>query len=177
MNRLPDMGTPRCEVLSSPKQVREVLETSEHAEQVALDVQTEGPGAVGATLAGVSLCFEPGTAYQAPLGPKDTDSNTILQELRPLLGADGPPKVMHDAKPGLIVLAQRGVETGTPAFDTLLAAFLLDGKAHGLEDLIADKLGLSAREGAAKGSEEGTRNVCARADAVLRLGAILDAEL
>jgi DNA polymerase-1 len=171
------MGTPRCEVLSSPKQVREVLETSEHAEQVALDVQTEGPGAVGATLAGVSLCFEAGTAYQAPLGPKDTDSDTILQELRPLLGADGPPKVMHDAKPGLIVLAQRGVETGTPAFDTLLAAFLLDGKTHSLEDLIADKLGLSAQEGVAKGSEEGTRNVCARADAVLRLGGLLEAEL
>src|SRR5829696_208689 len=178
MNRLPDMGTPRCEVLSSPKQVREVLEASEHAEQVALDVQIEGPGAVRSTLAGVSLCFEPGVAYQAPLlGPKDTDSDTILQELRPLLGADGPPKVMHDAKPGLIVLAQRDVDTGTPAFDTLLAAFLLDGKAHGLEDLIADKLGLSPREGAAKGSEERTRTVCARADAVLRLGAILGAEL
>jgi DNA polymerase-1 len=171
------MGTPRCEVLSSSKQVREVIETSEHAQQVALDVQTEGPGAVGAALAGVSLCFEPGAAYQAPLGPKDTHSETILQELRPLLGADGPPKVMHDAKPGLIVLAQRGVDVGTPAFDTLLAAFLLDGKAHDLEDLIADKLGLSPREGAANGSEERTRNVCARADAVLRLGAILDAEL
>ena len=171
------MGTPRCEVLSSSKQVREVIETSEHAQQVALDVQTEGPGAVGAALAGVSLCFEPGAAYQAPLGPKDTHSDTILQELRPLLGADGPPKVMHDAKPGLIVLAQRGVDVGTPAFDTLLAAFLLDGKAHDLEELIADKLGLSPREGAANGSEERTRNVCARADAVLRLGAILDAEL
>jgi DNA polymerase I len=177
MNRLPDMGTLRCEVLSSPKQVREVLEASEHAEQVALDVQSAGPGAVGATLAGVSLCFEPGAAYQVPLGPKDTDSDTILQELRPLLGVDGPPKVMHDAKPGLIVLAQRGVDTGTPAFDTLLAAFLLDGKAHGLEDLIADKLSLSARERAAKAREGRTRNVCARADAVLRLGAILEAEL
>jgi DNA polymerase I len=177
MNRLPDMGTPRCEVLSSPKQVREVLETSENAEQVALDVQTEGPGAIRSTLAGVSLCFEPGAAYHAPLGPKHTESDTILQELRPLLGADGPPKVMHDAKPGLIVLAQRGVDTGTLAFDTLLAAFLLDGRAHGLEDLIAEKLGLSPREEAAKGSEERTRNVCARADAVLRLGAILDAEL
>src|SRR5919112_1314025 len=177
MNRLPHMGTPRCEVLSSSKQVREVLETSKHAEQVALDVQTEGPGAAGATLAGISLCFEPGAAYQAPLGPKDTDSDTILQELRPLLGVDGPPKVMHDAKPGLIVLAQRGVDIGTPAFDTLLAAFLLDGKAHGLEDLIADKLGLSPREQAAKAREGRTRNVCARADAVLRLGAILEAEL
>ena len=171
------MGTPRCEVLSSPKQVREVLETSEHAERVALDVQTEGPGAVGATLAGVSLCFEPGAAYQASLGPKDTNSDAILQELRPLLGADGPPKVMHDAKTGLIVLAQRAVDAGTPAFDTLLAAFLLDGKAHDLEDLIAERLGLSTRGRVAKGSEERTRNFCARADAVLRLGAILEAEL
>src|ERR687898_2165799 len=177
MNRLPDMGTPRCEVLSSPKQVREVLETSENAEQVALDVQTEGPGAIRSTLAGVSLCFEPGAAYHAPLGPKHTESDAILQELHPLLGADGPPKVMHDAKPGLKVLAQRGVDTGTPAFDTLLAAYLLDGKAHSLEELIADKLGLSLRGRAAKGSEERTRTVCARADAVLRLGAILDAEL
>jgi DNA polymerase-1 len=177
MNRLPDMGTPRCEVLSSPKQVREVLETSEHAERVALEVQTEGPGAVGATLAGVSLCFEPGAAYQAPLGLKDTNSDAILQELRPLLGADGPPKVMHDAKTGLIVLAQRAVDAGTPAFDTLLAAFLLDGKAHGLEDLLAERLGLSTRGRVAKGSEERTRNFCARADAVLRIGAILEAEL
>jgi DNA polymerase I len=177
MNRLPDMGTPRCEVLSSPKQVREVLETSEQAEQVALDVQSGGPGAVGTTLAGVSLCFEPGAAYHAPLDPKDTDSDTILQELRPLLGADGPPKVMHDAKPGLMILARRGVEAGTPAFDTLLAAFLLDGKAHGFEDLIADKLGLSPQQRAARGSEERTLNACARVEAVLRLGGLLEAQL
>jgi DNA polymerase I-like protein with 3'-5' exonuclease and polymerase domains len=91
----------------------------------------------------------------------------MLQELRPLLGADGPPKVMHDAKPGLMVLTQRGVETGTLAFDTLLAAFLLDGKAHTLEELIADRLGLSPGERAARGSQERTRNVCARAGAVL----------
>ena len=64
MNWMPDIGTLRCEILSSPKQVREVLETSEHSEQAALDVQSAGPGAVGATLAGVSLCFEPGVAYK-----------------------------------------------------------------------------------------------------------------
>ena len=64
----------------------------------------------------------------------------MLQQLRPLLGADGPPKVMHDAKSGLMVLAQRGVKTGTPAFDTQLAAFLLDGNVYDLEDLIADRL-------------------------------------
>ena len=106
MNSPPDMVTPRCEVLLSPKRVREVMDASERAEQVALDLQAEGSGAVGAVLAGVSFCFEPGAAYHAPLSPEEVDSDAILQELRPLLGADGPPKVMHDAKPGLMVLAQ-----------------------------------------------------------------------
>jgi DNA polymerase-1 len=177
MNSRPNRVTPRCEVLTSPKQTRKVLEAFERTEQVALDVQTEGPGAVGAILAGVSFCFEPGAAYLAPLGPEELDSEGMLQELRPLLGTDGPPKVMHDAKPGLMVLAQRGVKTGTPAFDTLLAAFLLDGKAYGLEDLIAERLGLSAEEREARGSEERTRHVCTRVEAVLRLGGLLEAEL
>ena len=55
----PDKLTLRCEVLSFPKQVRETLKTSERAEQVALGIHAQGPGAVGATLAGVSFCFEP----------------------------------------------------------------------------------------------------------------------
>src|SRR5215212_1604437 len=158
----PHKITLRCEVLSYPKQVREILRTSERAVQVALDVQTEGPGAVGAILAGVSICFEPGTAYLALLGSEDTNSERMLRQLRPLLGADGLPKVMHDAKSGLMVLAQRGTKTGTPAFDTLLAAFLLDGKAYDLEDLIADRLGPLAEKREVRGSEDGTRSACAR---------------
>jgi DNA polymerase-1 len=172
MDRLPEMETPRYEVLSSLKQVREMLKATERAQLVALDVQAEGKGAVGATLTGVSLCLEPGHVYHAPIGPEGTDRDAILRELRPLLGVSSAPKVMHDSKPGLVVLAQRGVEPGTPSFDTLLAAFLLDGKAYGLGDLITERLGLTAREG-----QERTRNLCARVDAVLRLGGLLEAEL
>ena len=178
MNPPPDRVTPRCEVLSSPEHTRKVLETFGRAGRVALDVQAEGSGAVGATLAGVSFCFEAGAAYHAPLGPEEVDGEGMLRELRPLLDAGGPPKVMHDAKPGLMVLAQRGVESGAPAFDTLLAAFLLEGRAQSLEDLIADRLGLSPPgELAARGGEGRIRNLCARAAAVLRLGGLLEAEL
>ena len=61
------------------------------------------------------------------------------------------------------------MKTGTPTFDTLLAAFLLGGKADDLEDLIADRLGLSAEERAARGSEERARQACSRAEVMLRL--------
>jgi DNA polymerase-1 len=173
----PDKLTLRCKMLSFPKQVREILKTFERVERVALVVQAQGPGAVGATIVGVSLCFVPGIAYHAPLGPEEIDSEGMLQELRSLLSADGPPKVMHDAKPGLVVLAQRGVKAGTPAFDTLLAAFLLDGKARDLEDLIADRLRPLADKREAGGSEVGTPSVCAQVEAVLRLGGLLETEL
>jgi len=171
------METPRYEVLSSLKLVREMLKATERAQLVALDIQAEGTGAVGATLIGISLCFEPGHVYHAPLGPEGTDSDAILRELRPLLGVSSAPKVMHDSKPGLVVLAQRGVEPGAPSFDTLLAAFLLDGKAYGLEDLITERLGLTAGESKAKEGQKRARNLCARVDAVLRLGGLLEAEL
>jgi DNA polymerase-1 len=105
MDRLPEMEKPRYEVLSSLKQVREMLKAIERAQLVALDVQAEGTGAVGATLIGVSLCFGPGHVYYAPLGPEGTDSDAILRELRPLLGVTSAPKVMHDSKRGLVVLA------------------------------------------------------------------------
>src|SRR5215218_5823491 len=177
MDRLPEMETPRHEVLSSLKQVREMLKATEGAQLVALDVQAEGTGAVGATLTGVSLCFEPGHVYHAPLGPEGTDSDAILRELRPLLGVSSAPKVMHDSKPGLMVLAQRGVELGAPSFDTLLAAFLLDGRAYPLEDLITERLGLTVGEGTARGGQERTRNLCTRVDALLHLGGLLGAEL
>src|SRR5215207_5352348 len=177
MDRLPEMETPRYEVLSSLKQVREMLKATERAQLVALDIQAEGTGAVEATLIGISLCFEPGHVYHAPLGPEGTDSDAILRELRPLLGVSSAPKVMHDSKPGLVVLAQRGVEPGAPSFDTLLAAFLLDGKAYGLEDLITERLGLTAGESKAKEGQKRARNLCARVDAVLRLGGLLEAEL
>src|SRR3712207_3057442 len=73
---------PRCEVLSSPEQAREVLETSKRAGQVALDVETEGPGAIGGALAGVSFCFEPGLAYHALLGPEEADGEVDRKSTR-----------------------------------------------------------------------------------------------
>jgi DNA polymerase I len=155
----------RCEVLSSPERVREVLEANRDAGRVALELEPEGTEAVGAALAGVGLCFEPGSAYYVPLGVSEPEA--LLDELRPLLGPDGPPKVAHDAKFGLVVLGQRGVEIGPPGFDTLIAAFLLDGRSAELEELAATRLG----------AEEQLGRTCARADSILRLCWLFEAEL
>ncbi|HSL01025.1 MAG TPA: DNA polymerase [Rubrobacteraceae bacterium] len=154
----------RCETLSSPDALHEALEGGG---RVALDLQTAGSGRAGATLAGVGLCFEPGVAYHVSLGSDAANDGTWLRELRPALGAGG----LHDAKPGLVALGRRGLEVEAPAFDTLLAAFLLDGRAYELEELLADRLGEELTVG------DGAERACARAEGVLRLGGPLAAEL
>jgi hypothetical protein len=58
MNSPPDMMMPRCEVLTSPNQAREVLETSGRAEQVALDVDAHVSGAYGESDVTLSLSVE-----------------------------------------------------------------------------------------------------------------------
>ena len=167
----------RCEVLSSPERVREVLEANRNAGRVALELEAEGTEAVGAALAGIGLCFEPGSAYYVPLGVSEPEAQ--LDELRPLLGPSGPPRVAHDAKFGLVVLRRRGVEAGQPGFDTLLAAFLVDGRSAELEELAATRLGAEAteRSAARAGAQQRARRTCARADGILRLCGLFEAEL
>ena len=152
-------------MLSSPERVREVLEANRNAGRVALELEAEGTEAVGAALAGIGLCFEPGSAYYVPLGVSEPEA--LLDELRPLLAPGGPARVAHDAKFGLVVLRRRGVEVGQPGFDTLLAAFLVDGRSAELEELAATRLGAEAtreRTAARAGAQERARRTCARAD-------------
>ena len=161
-------------MLSSPGRVRQVLEANRSVGRVAVEVDAEGAGAVDATLAGIALCFEPGVAYYVPLDVSEPE--TLLDELRPLLGSGGPPRVAHDAKFGLVVLGRRSVEAGPPAFDTLLAAFLIEGSSADLEDLAATRLGLDTGP-VGGGARRSSVDTCARADAALRLYGLLEAEL
>ena len=168
----------RCEVLSSPERVREVLEANRDAGCVALEVEAEGTEAVGAPLAGIGLCFAPGSAYYVSLGV--SESEALLDELRPLLESGAPPWAAHDAKFGLVVLRQRGVEAAQPGFDTLLAAFLVDGRSSELEELVATRLGADATTELSAGrasARERARLTCARADGILRLCGLFETEL
>jgi DNA polymerase I len=165
-------------VLSSPERVREVLEANRDARRVAFEVEAEGTEAVGAAFSGIGLCFEPGSAYYVPLG--DSEPEALLDELRPLLESGGAPGVAHDAKFDLVVLRLRGVEVGPPGFDTLLAAFLIDGRSAELEELAAIRLGAEAmggRTAARASAQERARRICARADGILRLCGLFETEL
>lgn len=166
-------GAP-CGTLSTPALVREAAEKLLASRRLALDVRTEGDGETRAELVAVGLCAEPGDVYHLPLGSQP-DADGLLDELRPLLEPGGPPKAFHDAKHDLVALGGRGAEIAVPAFDTMIAAFLLDGRAYELEDLAGTRPDESVELRALE--ERGAEGACARAWTVLRLSEGLEEEL
>ncbi len=111
----------RRTVLDSPGRVRAVLGAHSGAERVALAVATDRSGRggpVGDGLGAVGFCFRPGVAYCVPFEQDRgaQDGAGLLDALRPLLGVDGPPKVVHDAKPwsrlGDTALGRHGARCG-----------------------------------------------------------------
>ncbi|MDP2728047.1 MAG: DNA polymerase I, partial [Dehalococcoidia bacterium] len=65
-----------------------------------------------------------------------------LRGLRPLLEDPELPKVFHNAKYDLTVLSRYGLRARNLAFDTMIAAYLLNEKALGLKDLAFRHLGV-----------------------------------
>jgi DNA polymerase-1 len=108
----------------------------------------------------------------------------VVKKLAPIFADAKIPKYAHNSKYDLVVLAQAGIETKGLAFDSLLAAHLLEptGQKLGLKELVFAKLGFEMTEiealiGKGKGQlamsdvsvEAATRYAASDADYTFRL--------
>jgi DNA polymerase I len=115
----------------------------------ALGVQTSGLDAMRADLVGLAFATGDDRAVYLPLGhtgegsEAQLDAATALAALRPVLEDPAIPKRAHNAKFALVVLARHGVEVQGLAFDSMVAAYLLESsqRAQALRDLAWAKLG------------------------------------
>jgi len=127
-------------VIDTEATFAELLERLERRRTFALDLETDALDPISAGIVGVSVATEPGIAYYIPVGhdagtqlPRDE----ALDRLRPLFADPTVSKVAHNGKFDLMVLAQHGVEVRGLAFDTMIAAYLINpsGRGLGLKDL------------------------------------------
>jgi len=121
------------------------------AEEIAVDVETTGTDATRADLVGISLAVEPGEGYYLPVGHlphlaggPQLPLDAVLDALRGPLTDASKPKVGHNLKYDLMVMARHGLAFSPLGFDTLLAEWLCDPSSHnlGLKDLAFVRLGL-----------------------------------
>jgi DNA polymerase I len=98
-----------------------------NAELVSLDTETTSTDPLLAELVGVSLCFNPETAYYIPVAhalAENLDKEKVLNQLHQSL--TGKTIIGHNLKYDLQVLKRSGFLPGNPLFDTMLAAYVLD---------------------------------------------------
>lgn len=98
----------------------------------AIDTETTSTNAVEAVLVGISLACKPNRAWYIPVkhnylgAPAQLPLDTIRAKLQPLLSDTGIVKYGQNIKYDSIILRNAGFELEGPAFDTMIAAYLLD---------------------------------------------------
>ncbi len=118
----------------------------QEADQLALDTETTDVNPMQAALVGISLAMRPGEGYYVPVGHRQGRQlplEKVRSALAPFLGDDHLPKVGHNIKYDLVVLAEHGLPVRGVRDDTLLAAWLLQPESRrlGLKALTEDRLG------------------------------------
>ena len=135
------------------------------AESFAFDTETTSLDYVDARVVGVALATAPGEgayvpfAHRYPGAPDQLDEERVLGALRPLLEDPDRPKIGHNLKYDMSVLANHDIAMAGVAHDTMLQSYVLDSTAtrHDMDSLATRYLGVRTRkyeEVAGKGAKQ-----------------------
>ncbi|MBI4666011.1 MAG: DNA polymerase I [Nitrospinae bacterium] len=118
------------------------------ARLLAVDTETTSQSPTAATLVGISFAVGEGDAYYLPLrhsyagAPAQIPVEKALARLKPLLEDTAKPKVGHNIKYDMIVLAGEGINVSPIGMDTMVADYLLDPTTgHSLSKVAMSRLG------------------------------------
>jgi DNA polymerase-1 len=130
-------------LVNDAKALAALVKALAKADELAVDVESTSTEAFEAELVGISVAFAPCQAFYVPLNGA-LEPRAVLDALGPILGDPKRRLVGHNIKYDLEVLRGAGVELGCVAFDTMVAAYLIN-PARGrykLDDLALEHLNL-----------------------------------
>ncbi|KPK40190.1 MAG: DNA polymerase I [Gammaproteobacteria bacterium SG8_47] len=119
------------------------------AEVFALDTETTSLDYMQAELVGLSFATRAGEAAYLPVGhdypgaPTQLARDTVLAKLKPLLEDGARPKLGHNLKYDMSVLARCGIHLDGVRYDSMLESYVLDSTAnrHDMDTLALKYLG------------------------------------
>jgi DNA polymerase-1 len=127
VNESPSSSAPPA-IAATVEAVSEVVGRAMSCPSVALDVRLEGKHPTRSTIVGICVAGSAIDVTYVPLAHSDGsgDGAALLESMRPLLESQSTKKVVHNAKPALEAFRAAGIELRGLAFDTMIAAFLLE---------------------------------------------------
>ena len=141
-------GTHRLVV--KKKELEELAAAVRKQKAVSLDTETTSANPVEAKIIGISVSLEEGEGSYVPVlhdVKKDFDENDVFAVFKKLLEDDGIKKTGQNIKYEIEVFANYGIRMKGIAFDTMLAAYLLNPTRphNNLENLTQEYLGLKKK--------------------------------
>ncbi len=139
-------------VIESLDQLAAVAEHILSAGAVSIDTETTSTACREADLVGISLAVSPTVAWYVPVGHAESERNLPLEQAlamcRPFIESEAVAKIGQNLKYDYQVLKRHGLQMRGIAFDTMIAAYLIDpGKRQfSLDSLAAHWLELHTTE-------------------------------
>jgi DNA polymerase I len=140
----PSAETPGGEyrTVNTEPDLETVVEAIRRAGTASLDTETTGLNPHTADLVGICLSWQSGSGVYIPIAhvgddsPQNLSCDTALEHLAPLFADPGVRWAAHHGKYDALILERAGFGRVAVAFDTLLAAYLLDPAGrHSLDAL------------------------------------------
>ena len=152
------------ETVFTEAQLQQWLEKIDAASLTAVDTETTSLEPMHASLVGISLCVEVGSAAYIPLAhnypgvPDQLSREQVLATLRPWLENPAKPKLGQHLKYDSHVFANHGVSLQGIVHDTLLQSYVLEShRNHDMDSLALrwlDKKTISYQEVCGKGASQ-----------------------
>lgn len=115
------------ELVDSVDHLKKVMEVFQDKKEFCFDTETDSPDPVSAGLVGISLSATAGTGYYIPVNVEGgLDQAEVVEVIRPIFENPDSTKIAHNYKFDYLMLKRAGIEIKGKAFDTMVAAYLVD---------------------------------------------------
>lgn len=114
-----------------------LIETLSQQKEICFDTETTGTDANNVQIVGVSFSYETGKGFYIPCPPNQPDTQTILNQLKPLFEQTNKLWVGQNIKYDLLVLKWYGIEPKGELFDTMLAHYVIEPEGRRSMDLLS----------------------------------------
>ena len=114
--------------------VQELVDYLLLQKEICFDTETTDLDAMKAELVGLSFAYIEGEAYYIPVSSDQTETQEILELLRPVLENESILKIGQNVKYDMLVLKNYGIEVKGTLYDTMLAHYLIEPEGkHGMD--------------------------------------------
>lgn len=140
------------QVVDTPEALAQLVERLSRARRLAVDTETTSTDQMQADLVGIALALDEREGFYIPIGHRTGERQLPWEQVRtalaPALTDPNLPKVGHNLKYDVVVLARHGVRVAPLTFDTMIAEWLRDPASRnlGLKNLAWVRLGVQMTE-------------------------------